>query len=88
MSNARQRIERNPCLRAARTADCQNKSKGCVANVVARARRGGEGVAFQRKLVFDSRKPEGTRRELLDVSKLKVLGWLPKIGLEAGIAAT
>jgi GDP-L-fucose synthase len=36
--------------------------------------------------VFDSSKPDGTPRKLLDVSRLHALGWRHTIELEAGIA--
>jgi GDP-L-fucose synthase len=45
-------------------------------------------VGFQGEIVRDTTKPDGTPRKLLDVSKLKGLGWSPRIGLEDGIAAT
>jgi GDP-L-fucose synthase len=45
-------------------------------------------VGFQGRLTFDTTKPDGTPRKLLDVSRLKRLGWSPKIPLSAGIAAT
>ena len=44
-------------------------------------------VGFTGKLVFDSSKPDGTPRKLLDVSKLNATGWVPRIGLREGIAA-
>ncbi len=40
---------------------------------------------FEGKLVFDPSKPNGTPRKLLDVSRLKAIGFEAKIGLEAGI---
>ncbi len=40
------------------------------------------------KLVFDTSKPDGMPRKLLDVSKLRSLGWSPTIGLEDGIRST
>jgi GDP-L-fucose synthase len=40
------------------------------------------------KLIFDQTKPDGMPQKLLDVSKLKVMGWSPKIGLEEGISKT
>ena len=40
------------------------------------------------QLEFDTSKPDGTPRKLLDVTKLKELGWGPKIGLEQGIEET
>jgi GDP-L-fucose synthase len=38
--------------------------------------------------VWDTSKPNGTPRKLLDVSKIKSLGWQPKISLEEGIETT
>ena len=40
---------------------------------------------FQGELVFDSSKPDGTMRKLMDVSRLKALGWEAGIGLEQGL---
>ena len=45
-----------------------------------------EVVGFHRKLVFDSSKPDGTPRKLLDVSRLHALGWQAKTGFRDGIA--
>lgn len=42
-------------------------------------------VGFNGELKFDSSKPDGTPRKLLDVSKLKEAGWQYKIELEDGI---
>ncbi|UZP66890.1 GDP-L-fucose synthase [Desulfovibrio mangrovi] len=38
-------------------------------------------------LVFDTEKPDGTPRKVLDVSRIKALGWEPSIGLREGVAA-
>jgi GDP-L-fucose synthase len=40
------------------------------------------------RLVFDTSKPDGMPRKLLDVSRLHALGWRHKIELEAGIRST
>jgi GDP-L-fucose synthase len=40
------------------------------------------------RLVFDSSKPDGTPRKLLDISRLTALGWKARIPLEQGIAET
>jgi GDP-L-fucose synthase len=40
---------------------------------------------FNGALVFDSSKPDGTPRKLLDSSRLRALGWQPKVALEEGI---
>lgn len=42
-------------------------------------------VGFKGQLKWDSSKPDGTYRKLLDVSKINKLGWKEKINLEAGI---
>ena len=45
-------------------------------------------VGFVGELAFDSSKPDGTPRKLLDVSRLREIGWQAKIGLRAGIEMT
>lgn len=47
-----------------------------------------EVVGFQGKIVWDSTKPDGTPRKLMDVSKLGSLGWRARIGLRDGIQRT
>ncbi len=42
-------------------------------------------IGFQGKIVWDTAKPDGTPRKLMDVSKLHGLGWHHKIALEDGI---
>jgi GDP-L-fucose synthase len=42
-------------------------------------------VGFKGELKFDTSKPDGTPRKLLDVSKLFATGWKPKVCLEDGI---
>jgi GDP-L-fucose synthase len=42
----------------------------------------------QSKLTFDTTKPDGTPRKLLDVSRLHALGWTHRIELRDGIGAT
>lgn len=45
-------------------------------------------TGFDGRLVFDSSKPDGTPRKLLDVSRLTGLGWKAGISLEEGVAST
>jgi GDP-L-fucose synthase len=45
-------------------------------------------VGFKGTVRYDRTKPDGTPRKLLDVSKLKALGWQPKISLREGIERT
>jgi GDP-L-fucose synthase len=47
-----------------------------------------EAVGYEGALVFDESMPDGTPRKLLDVSRLRGMGWRPGIGLEEGIAGT
>ncbi len=45
-------------------------------------------VGFKGELVWDTTKPDGTPRKLLDVSKIRALGWEPTIPLRKGITQT
>jgi GDP-L-fucose synthase len=45
-------------------------------------------AGFKGELAWDSSKPDGTPRKVLDVSKAKALGWAAKISLRDGIAST
>ena len=45
-------------------------------------------VDFKGKISFDISKPDGAPRKLLDVSRLKSLGWQYKISLEDGLKST
>ncbi|MEO9778512.1 MAG: GDP-L-fucose synthase [Sedimentitalea sp.] len=45
-------------------------------------------TGFTGQLVFDTSKPDGTPRKLMDVSRLERLGWTASIALEQGIAGT
>src|SRR5438874_1683372 len=43
-------------------------------------------VGFRGELKWDRSKPDGTPRKLLDISRIKNLGWAPTVGLRDGIA--
>ena len=45
-------------------------------------------VGFSGEFAFDTSKPDGTPRKLLDVSYLRNIGWNAKVGLEEGIVMT
>jgi GDP-L-fucose synthase len=45
-------------------------------------------VGFEGEIVFDTSKPDGTPRKLLDVSRLHALGWRASISFQAGLAKT
>jgi GDP-L-fucose synthase len=42
-------------------------------------------VGFKGEIIFDTSKPDGTPRKVLDVRKMKSLGWEPQISLEIGL---
>ena len=45
-------------------------------------------VGFEGKIAYDTTKPDGTPRKLVDVSKINGLGWQAKTGLREGVAQT
>jgi GDP-L-fucose synthase len=45
-------------------------------------------VGYEGQLVFDTTKPDGTPRKLLDVSKISDLGWKPYYDLQKGVQKT
>ena len=45
-------------------------------------------VGYNGKILWDSSKPDGTPRKLMDSSKINKLGFSPKISLEQGIIKT
>jgi GDP-L-fucose synthase len=45
-------------------------------------------TGFDGRLVFDTSKPDGTPRKLLDISRITALGWHPTIGFEEGLQKT
>ncbi|HRE95626.1 MAG TPA: NAD-dependent epimerase/dehydratase family protein, partial [Flavobacteriales bacterium] len=46
-----------------------------------------EVIGFNGELVFNTDKPDGTPRKLMDVSRIHAMGWKHKIDLKDGIAA-
>jgi len=45
-------------------------------------------VGYEGEILWDARKPDGTPRKLLDVSKINRLGWEAETGLKDGIKKT
>ena len=43
-------------------------------------------VGYTGEIVQDTSKPDGAPRKLMDVSRVKALGWRPRVGLEEGLA--
>jgi GDP-L-fucose synthase len=65
-----------------------NVGYGTDISIAEIARLIAEVVSFQGKISFDFGKPDGTPRKLLDSSKIRSLGWRPKIDLAAGLKNT
>jgi GDP-L-fucose synthase len=47
-----------------------------------------EEVGYKGELIFDKKMPDGTPRKLMDISKIKLFGWMPSIDLKSGIKKT
>jgi GDP-L-fucose synthase len=45
-------------------------------------------ISYDGNIVWDTKKPDGTPRKLMDSSKMRSLGWKPKYSLQAGIKNT
>jgi GDP-L-fucose synthase len=45
-------------------------------------------VGYEGRLEFDTSKPDGTPRKLMDSARLRAIGWQPRVGLEDGLRAT
>ena len=69
-------------------SDFINIGTGKDSNIRELAEIVAKGVGFEENLRFDTSKPDGTPQKLLDVSRLKSLGWSPRISLKDGIKQT
>ncbi|OIQ65185.1 GDP-L-fucose synthase [mine drainage metagenome] len=60
---------------------------GCGEDLTIRelAELAAEVVGFKGNLAFDTSKPDGTMRKVMDVSKIRNIGWKPEIALRRGI---
>ena len=47
-----------------------------------------ETIGFSGELRYDASRPDGTPQKRLDISRIRLLGWRPRVGLREGIAAT
>lgn len=65
-----------------------NVGTGTDISIAELARTAAEVVGFRGELFFDTSKPDGTPRKLLDVSRLSRLGWQASIALEDGLRQT
>ena len=47
-----------------------------------------QNTGFRGQIIWDISKPDGTPQKKLDISRIKTLGWRPKIGIDSGIKST
>jgi GDP-L-fucose synthase len=65
-----------------------NIGSGCDVTIAELANLVRQVIGFEGELVFDPSKPDGTPRKLLDVTRMKRLGWAARTSLEEGIRRT
>src|SRR3989344_537492 len=70
------------------SGDIINIGMGKDISILELAKMVKEIVGYEGSIVWDSSKPDGTPRKLLDISKIKSLGWSPKVSLADGIKKT
>jgi GDP-L-fucose synthase len=65
-----------------------NIGSGEELSISALSSRVASAVGYDGSVVWDSTKPDGTPRKLLDSSKIRATGWVPRIDLDSGLRAT
>lgn len=65
-----------------------NVGSGSDVSIAGLAGMVAETTGFRGRIAFDTTKPDGTMRKLMDVGRLKAMGWQARIGLQEGIAGT
>lgn len=63
-----------------------NVGSGQEISIAELAKEVAQVVGFQGQIIFDTTRPEGTPRKLLDSGKIRALGWRPTMGLRSGLA--
>jgi len=75
-------------LRQESPPDWVNVGSGCEVSIRELTETVSQVTGYQGRVVWDESKPDGTPRKLLDVSRMKALGWEARISLREGIEAT
>ena len=76
------------CMKDYDSGDIINVGTGVDVTIKELAETISDVVGFSGKIEWDTTKPNGTPRKLLNVDKVKSLGWEPKISLRDGIEST
>lgn len=63
-----------------------NVGSGSDITIAELARRVARVVGYEGEIVFDSAKPDGSPRKLLDSSRINLMGWRSRVSLEQGLA--
>lgn len=71
-----------------RETDLLNIGTGVDVTIAELAALIGDIVGYTGDLVFDTSRPDGTPRKLMDVRRMHALGWDARISLEAGLRST
>jgi GDP-L-fucose synthase len=64
-----------------------NVGFGSDVTIVELAQAVAKAVGFAGSIVFDTDKPDGSPRKLMDSRRLNALGWMAKVGLEQGLSS-
>ena len=76
------------CMRDYDNPDIINIGTGQDVTIKELAETVADVVGFKGEIVWDASKPNGTPRKVLNIEKIKTLGWKPKISLREGIKST
>ena len=76
------------CMKSYDSSDVINVGTGQDVTIKELAETVADVVGFKGEIVWDTSKPNGTPRKVLNIEKIKTLGWKPKISLREGIEST
>ena len=76
------------CLESYDSPEHINIGSGSEISIKDLADKISKAAKYSGEIVWDSSKPDGTPRKVLDVSRMNKLGWTPKISLDEGIKQT
>ena len=65
-----------------------NVGSGCEISIKTLAETIARTVGYEGEIEWDTSKPNGTMRKVMDVSKIKSLGWSPQVPFESGVTVS